>query len=255
MNKTLPSVPVCNIIGVNIAAINISRAVLYVNDYLEKLSGEYICISNVHTTVMSYDNPNYRVIQNKAVLALPDGNPLSVICRSRGFKETERIAGPDFMHKLFILSIKRGYSHFFYGSSPETLEKLRSRLSERYPGLKIAGMFSPPFCEMSPEEDKIITDNINSFRADIIWVGLGAPKQEIWMSHHRGKLHGLMIGVGAGFDYFAGNIKRAPAWMQACSLEWLYRLCQEPKRLFKRYLYTNTKFLWLLVKDKFGHGD
>ena len=122
---------------------------------------------------------------------------------------------------------------------------LEQKAPERYPHLQIAGMVSPPFRSLSAEEDAAEVEKINSSGADIIWVGLGAPKQENWMYDHRDKVHGVMIGVGAGFDYHAGNIKRAPMWMQKLSLEWLYRLMQDPKRLFKRYLVTNTRYLWL----------
>ena len=122
---------------------------------------------------------------------------------------------------------------------------LEQKLRERYPHLQIAGMVSPPFRSLSAEEDAAEVEKINASGADIIWIGLGAPKQENWMYDHRDKVHGVMIGVGAGFDYHAGNIKRAPMWMQKLSLEWLYRLMQDPKRLFKRYLVTNTRYLWL----------
>ena len=124
-------------------------------------------------------------------------------------------------------------------------KSLEQKLKERYPHLQIAGMVSPPFRSLSEKEDAAEVEKINASGADIIWVGLGAPKQENWMYDHRDKVHGVMIGVGAGFDYHAGNIKRAPMWMQKLSLEWLYRLMQDPKRLFKRYLVTNTRYLWL----------
>ena len=124
------------------------------------------------------------------------------------------------------------------------------KLEKTYPELKIAGMYAPPFRPMTKEEDNKIIEVINEAAPDFVWIGLGAPKQEMWMGEHQGKVSGLMIGVGAGFDYFAGNIKRAPSWMQKHNLEWLYRLCQEPRRLFKRYLITNTKFLWLTARGK-----
>ena len=178
-----------------------------------------------------------------------DGKPLSVILRKRGFKKADRVTGPDLMHEIFACSNEHGYTHYFYGSTPETLNDLKKKLIRRYQ-LSIVGMYSPPFRRLTEEEDKILVKKINEAHADFIWVGLGAPKQEQWMYEHQNQVNGLMIGVGAGFDYFAGNIKRAPVWMQKCSLEWLYRLLQEPKRLFKRYLITNTKFLWLTARGK-----
>ena len=124
------------------------------------------------------------------------------------------------------------------------IQKMQEELLRKYPGLQIAGMYSPPFRPLSEEEDEAIICRINEAKADFIWVGLGAPKQEVWMAAHQGKVHGFMVGVGAAFDYMAGNIQRAPQWMQNCNLEWLYRLLQDPNRLFKRYLVTNTKFIW-----------
>lgn len=239
----------CNILGTQIAAMNMQIALAFIGKNLKNLYGYYICISNVHTTVLGYENNNYRKIQNEAALALPDGKPLSILCRKRGFPKADRVAGPDLMREIFACSKERGYTHYFYGSTPETLEILEKKLKEQY-SLSIAGMYSPPFRKMTEEEDKDIIYIINQTQPDFIWVGLGAPKQEYWMHEHQNKLHGLMIGVGAGFDYFAGNIKRAPLWMQKWSLEWLYRLIQEPKRLFKRYFVTNTKFLWLILRGK-----
>ena len=153
------------------------------------------------------------------------------------------------MREIFLCSKKEGYTHYFYGSTPETLHILEKKLKEQYQ-LSIAGMYSPPFRVLTEEEDRDVLAKINRAKTDFIWVGLGAPKQEEWMYAHRDQVTGLMIGVGAGFDYFAGNIKRAPLWMQRCSLEWVYRLLQEPRRLFKRYLFTNTKFLWLVLRGK-----
>ena len=155
-----------------------------------------------------------------------------------------RTTGPDLMGEIFRISVNQGYRHFFYGSTEETLGKLAERLEAAHGGIQIAGMYSPPFGPVSAAEDEEIVRLINEARADFVWVGLGAPKQERWMAEHQGKVKGLMVGVGAGFDYFAGNIKRAPEWMQRGNLEWVYRLMQEPGRLFRRYLHTNAVFLW-----------
>lgn len=239
--------PICNILGVNIAAVDMSRTVGYIQKYIKELSGFYICISNVHTTVMSYENEKYCAIQNGAVLALPDGKPLSIVCKRQGFPETQRVTGPDLMGEIFAISGENGYRHYFYGSTEDTIRTLRKQLEESYPGIEIAGCYAPPFRPLTKEEDAEVTKQINEAEADFIWVGLGAPKQEQWMYAHQGRVRGVMIGVGAGFDYFAGNIRRAPMWMQKCSLEWLYRLLQDPRRLLKRYLVTNTKFMWLML--------
>ena len=197
----------CNILGLDILVTDMKKTVNLIEQNIEQLRGKYICVGNVHTTVMAHDDPQYHTVQASAAFVLPDGGPLSGYSRKHGFPEAERVTGPD---------------------------------------LKIAGMVSPPFRELSEEEDKEMVDQINASGADIIWVGLGAPKQERWMYAHKDRVNGVMIGVGAGFDYHAGNIKRAPGWMQKLSLEWLYRLLQDPKRLFKRYLVTNTRYLWLI---------
>lgn len=234
----------CNIIGTDILVTNMEKTVALIEEHIEELRGKYICVGNVHTTVMAHDDAKYHEVQKSAAFVLPDGKPLSVYSRKHGFPEAERVTGPDLMLALFAR--RNGLRHYFYGSKEETLSMLRQKMIVQYPHLEIAGMVSPPFHALSEAEDAAEIEKINASGADIVWVGLGAPKQENWMYEHMDKVNGVMIGVGAGFDYHAGNIKRAPMWMQKLSLEWLYRLLQDPKRLFKRYLVTNTRYLWLI---------
>ncbi|MDU5109594.1 MAG: WecB/TagA/CpsF family glycosyltransferase [Clostridium sp.] len=239
----------CNILGVNIAVTNLSETVRYIEEKLEELRGNYICVSNVHTTVTAYEDKKYREIQNGGALALPDGKPLSIVSKRRGFKNAERVTGPDLMGELFKKSEEKGYRHYFYGSTEETLKLLKIKLNEKYPKLNIIGMYSPPFkSEVSLESEEKLNE-INKLNPDFVWVGLGAPKQEKWMHIHKNRINATMLGVGAGFDYYAEKIKRAPIWMQKFSLEWLYRLIQDPKRLFIRYLKTNIKFLWKVARE------
>ncbi|AWI06388.1 WecB/TagA/CpsF family glycosyltransferase [Clostridium drakei] len=241
---------ICNIFGVNVAVTNLNEIVNYIEKNLEKLKGNYVCISNVHTTIMAYEDEEYRKIQNSGALSLPDGKPLSILSKKRGLKNAERVTGPDLMGKLFKESEEKGYKHYFYGSTKETLELLKNKLKNKYPKLSIAGMYSPPFkSEVSLESDKVLNE-INNSNVDFLWIGLGAPKQEKWMFTHKGKVNAIMVGVGAGFDYYAEKIARAPMWMQKCSLEWLYRLMQDPKRLLKRYVTTNIKFIYLTMFNK-----
>ena len=184
-------------------------------------------------------------------MAIPDGGPLSSIGRKHGFNNMKRTTGPSLMGEIFKISVLNGYQHYFYGSTKETLGKMRKRLLKEHPGLLIVGMYSPPFGPMTKEEDEALVKDMNATKPDFVWVALGAPKQEKWMAAHQGRVDGLMVGVGAGFDYFVGNIKRAPGWMQKLNLEWLYRLMQEPGRLFKRYWHTNVKFIWeAVIKGK-----
>lgn len=243
-NVNKSSIPTCNIMGVNIAAINMEWLMSFTDKYIKVLSGDYICVSNVHTTVTAAEDAIYRDVQNGGIMAIPDGGPLATLGRKRGFRNMERTTGPGYMDEIFKVSVEKEIRHYFYGSTDETLKRLHWELMDNYPGLKIVGMYSPPFRPITEEEDSVIIARINEAKPDFVWVGLGAPKQEKWMATHQGKVHGLMVGVGAGFDYFSGNIKRAPQWMQKHNLEWIYRLMQDPKRLFGRYWHTNTKFIW-----------
>ena len=244
MQNPTQAMPVCEIMGVRIAVTDMETTVRRIEEHLDDWRGEYICVANVHTTVTAHDDPSYRAVQNGAVMALPDGGPLSQYSRRKGFAQAARVTGPDLMKEMLRESAQKHYRHYFYGSTQETLDILREKITRNYPGAVIAGMASPPFRPLTEEEDAAAVAAINEARPDFVWVGLGAPKQERWMAAHQGRVHALMLGVGAAFDYEAGNIRRAPRWMQRCNLEWLYRLLQDPKRLFKRYFVTNTKFLW-----------
>ena len=211
--------------------------------HLNELRGKYVCFSNVHTTVMASDDKEYRDILNGSAYTFPDGNPIANKIAMGGYPEAERVAGPDFMEEVFRLSMESGEKHFFYGSSEKTIEALKTKLKERFPYMNIVGMYSPPFRELTEEEDAAAVKMINDSGADLVWIGLGAPKQEKWMAAHKDKINGVMLGVGAGFDFHAGTVDRAPKLIQGIGLEWLYRLFQNPRRLFKRYLVTNTKFI------------
>ncbi|MCR4658050.1 MAG: WecB/TagA/CpsF family glycosyltransferase [Lachnospiraceae bacterium] len=234
-----------NILGTDFCGASLQEAAKLVLSGGEELSGGYICFSNVHTTVMAHDSREYRDILNSSSYTFADGAPIARLMRRMGLKDAERVAGPDFMTEVFKLCDKDPApgSHFFYGSGEKTLSLLKKQLNEKYPHLKIAGMFSPPFRKVTPSEDAEFMEMIRDSGARYIWVGLGAPKQERWMAAHAGMFEGVMLGVGAGFDFHAGTVGRAPVFMQKAGLEWLYRLFKDPKRLFKRYLVTNTKFI------------
>lgn len=231
------------------------RTVQYLNENIEALRGNYICVSNVHTTVMSYRNAEYRKIQNSGAMALPDGKPLSIVSRLRGHRDAQRVPGPDLMLRIFKESEQKGYRHYFYGSTEETLQAMRDNLKREYPWLNIVGMYSPPFRELTPEEDEKAVAEINRTKPDFIWVALGAPKQEKWMYDHQSGVTGIMLGVGAAFDFSAGSVKRAPKWMQECCLEWLYRITQDPVRLIPRYVNTNFTFVWLAFIESLRFGN
>jgi len=245
----------CEILKTKINVTSMPDTLAYIEVHIDALRGKYICVSNAHTTVMSYENQHYRRIQNSAAMALPDGAPLSKYSRAVGFRDAERVTGPDLMVELFRVSGQKGYRHFFYGSTQDTLDDMKKALQRDYPDMVIAGMYAPPFRALTKEEDQEAIRQINDAKPDFIWVGLGAPKQEEWMYAHRGKLNAVSIGVGAGFDYLAGHIKRAPKIMQVFCLEWLYRLLQDPKRLWKRYVTTNVKFIKYIVRERKNSSD
>ncbi len=242
--------PTCKILGVDVAVCNMDAVADMLTANIRNLSGQYICVSNSHTLVMASEDSEYLKVQNGACVVLPDGKPLSVISQKRGFAEAKRVAGPDLMEEMFVRGqAGNGLSHFFYGSDEETLCKLRNELETKYPNMKIAGMYAPPFRPLTAEEENEVQVMLTNASPDIIWIGLGAPKQELFMASHAGMYPSVMIGVGAGFAFHAKVTKRAPKWMQKIGLEWLYRLSQDPKRLFKRYLITNTKFIIRTIRE------
>ena len=211
-----------------------------------------IDLVGVPAIISAKEDPELADIYNSATMAGIDGMPIVKLGRRKGFK-CERCAAPDIMGIMFNESIKQGKTHYFYGGRDETvLGKLKENLERDYPGIKIVGMYSPPFRAISEEEDKKICDEINSLKPDFLWVGIGAPKQEKWMWNHRNKIHGtVMLGVGAGFNFFAGTLAKAPKWMEKCGLEWFFRLCKEPKRLWKRYIIGGFKYLYYSIAFQF----
>ncbi len=239
----------CPVLGVNFTVTNLSEAVQYVRDNARKLKGKYICFGNVHTTVTAHENDRYMEVQNGACFIFPDGVPIHREQLNKGHKRACRVAGPDFMRLMFLSAMDGKISMYFYGSTPETIEGIRENMEKNYPGADVRGYESPPFRELSPEEDEEVVERINASGADILWVGLGAPKQENWMYDHKDRINALMLGVGAGFDFHAGTVRRAPLWIQKMGMEWLYRLLQDPKKLLFRYLVTNFKFVLYRVFD------
>ena len=239
----------CTILKTKINVTNMDDVLEKIESSLEEVRGDYICVSNVHTTVMSFRDDNYRRIQNESWMSLPDGKPLSMVSKKRGYENAGRVPGPDLMPKIFEKSERNRYRHYFYGSTEQTLKMLEQKIKEKYPYLEIAGMYSPPFRKLTEEEDKEVIRKINETKPDFVWIALGAPKQEIWMAEHKNKIQALMIGVGAAFDFEAGMVKRAPKWMQEMCLEWFYRILQDPIRLIPRYVNTNLSFMWNVYKE------
>jgi N-acetylglucosaminyldiphosphoundecaprenol N-acetyl-beta-D-mannosaminyltransferase len=215
--------------------------------WAERRESRYICTTNVHSAVLADRDAQYREVINRADGNTPDGWPIAWAMRQLGHTDQSRVTGPDLMWKIVERAALTGERLYLYGGAPETLSALEERLGKAFPGVQIAGSFSPPFRALTPEEDEAVTAAINASGASIVFVGLGCPKQEAWMAAHRGRVRAVMIGVGAAFDFHSGRVRRAPLWAQRHGLEWLHRLCQEPRRLGPRYLQTNSLFLWRIA--------
>ena len=237
-----------NILGVGIHAVNPDEAVDRIERFVAKGGAHYVCVSNVFSIMMSQRDAEFRRITNEADLAVPDGMPLAWLARWHGHEQRDRVYGPDLMLGCCQRSLKTGTSHFFYGGARGVPELLAQNLTARFPGLKVAGCYSPPFRPLTPAEDEDVVRMINDSGADMLWVSLGAPKQERWMAQHVGRIKApVMIGVGAAFPFLTGTVKQAPRWMQKSGLEWLFRLCIEPRRLWRRYLLNNPLFILLTL--------
>jgi N-acetylglucosaminyldiphosphoundecaprenol N-acetyl-beta-D-mannosaminyltransferase len=232
-----------NVIGSPINQVTWSDAVNILAYWGEMHQSRVVCICNAHSVVTAKQDYEFDQVLKHADMSTPDGAPVAWMIKKVSGQPQARINGPDLMLKYCEHAEKIGQSIYLYGGQESTLNILVDVLKSKYPNLKIAGYLSPPFRVLSPEEKQKIVQDINDSGAQTVWVGLGCPKQEKWMHEHKGKINAVMIGVGAAFDYHAGTIKRAPKWMQNSGLEWFHRLCSEPRRLWKRYLVTNTLFL------------
>lgn len=241
-----------DVLGVRVAAQTLEEAVDRIAGWIERREPTYVCVTGVHGVIESQDDDELRRIHKAAGMVTTDGMPLVWISRRRVPPGTpvERVYGPDLMLAAFARSEATGWRHFLYGSTPETLERLRANLAARFPGACIAGALSPPFRPLSAEEDTAISRRIAEADPDIVWVGLSTPKQERWMAAHVGRVGApVLVGVGAAFDFHAGVKRQAPRWVQRCGLEWAFRMATEPRRLAARYLRNNPRFVWLLLRE------
>lgn len=211
----------------------------------------YICVTSVHGVILARKDPQVARFLNEADIATPDGMPVVWALRSFGYPNQQRVYGPTLMLEICRRAAAQRHRLFLYGGREETLQLLSDRLIERFPGLQIAGTYSPPFRELTEEEETAIAARIRDSDADIVFVGISTPKQERWMYEHRRAFPGVtLIGVGAAFDFHAGRVRQAPGWMQSRGLEWLFRLTMEPARLWRRYLLTTPQFLPLWLKQR-----
>lgn len=239
-----------SLLGVNVSRVDQNLAVRQICEWVGQKHRTYVCVAPVATLVDARRDPLYAAAVNGAGMVTPDGMPVVWLARSRGCKDIARTYGPDLMLEVCNHGQELGLRHFFYGGTEATLQKLQLKLLRDYPQIKIVGSYAPAFRAQVCQEDQGIIDRINNSSADIIWVGLGSPKQDLWMQLHRPLLHAsVIVGAGAAFDFCSGAKPQAPRWMQGCGLEWFFRLCCEPGRLWKRYLIGNSLFLFFLIRD------
>jgi N-acetylglucosaminyldiphosphoundecaprenol N-acetyl-beta-D-mannosaminyltransferase len=245
-----------NVLGVGIHAIDMDEAI-HQSDLLIQSGGKsYVCATGVHGIMEAQSDLELREILSRADLCVPDGMPTVWVGRLQGHPDMRRVYGPDYMIEMCRRSLQRGYRHFLYGGAPGVVGKLKTQLETRMPWLRIVGAYTPPFGPLTPEQENELIEMVARQKPDIFWVGLSTPKQERFMSRYLDRLDvKLMAGVGAAFDLHAGLRSDAPDWMKRGGLQWLHRLCQEPRRLGARYLKHNPRFVWEICGQLTGWKD
>ncbi len=242
-----------NVLGVGVCAINMKMALDTIDQWIAEKKSNYVTVTGVHGVMESQFDEDLRRNHNEAGMVTPDGMPMVWLGRRRGFEFMDRVYGPDLLLAVCERSQSAGFRHFFYGGNDGVPELLRDKLVEKYPGLQVVGTYSPPFRPLTNEEQTTVIDMINEANPDIVWVGLSTPKQERWMAEHVGPVKAsVLIGIGAAFDFHAGLKKQAPRWVQRSGLEWFFRLMSEPRRLWRRYLKTNSLFLFRIALQEMG---
>jgi N-acetylglucosaminyldiphosphoundecaprenol N-acetyl-beta-D-mannosaminyltransferase len=242
------------VLGVRVDAVQIPDVVSRMEEWIgQRGACRYIAVTDMHSLMQAQHAATFKKILEKADLVVPDGFPLVWLGRQKGFPLRCRVYGPELMVRFCEETAAEGYRHFFYGGAPGVAEDLAARLAARFPGLRIAGACCPPFWPLTRQEDEAVSSMLNRSHADIVWVGLGAPKQERWMFEHQGRLAArVLVGVGAAFDFHTGRIAQAPPWMRDHGLEWFFRLSREPHRLWRRYLIYGTEFIGLVLLESLG---
>jgi len=243
-----------NILGVGVNAVNMQMALDEIEGWIEERRQNFVLNVPAHCIVECLRDDNLRKIYNRAGLVNPDGMPIAWIARWMGHRHVSQVCGPDLMLTLCERSVSKGYRHFLYGGwPPQVVEQLASQLEKKFPGIQIVGKFAPPFRPLTEAEDAEVTAMINRTKPDIVWVGLGAAKEEFWTVSHMGRVTApALIGVGAAFDFHAGVKSRAPHWMSQAGLEWFFRVLTEPKRLAPRYFKDNPVFVWNMLLQALG---
>lgn len=244
----------CTVISMDVDVTNLSNALANVEELANQNIGSYVCVSNVHMCMEVFDSADFKSVVNNADLVIPDGRPLSWAQKLLGHKNAEQVRGQDIMNAICEQSGTKKLNIGLYGgSSDELLKQVITELKTSYPDINITFSYSPPFRPLTDEEDSDIVKQINDADVNVLFVGIGCPKQERWMAEHKEQLNCVMLGVGAAYDFIAGSKKHAPRWMQRVGLEWLFRLLSEPKRLWKRYLQQNPRFIYYFSKQLINH--
>jgi N-acetylglucosaminyldiphosphoundecaprenol N-acetyl-beta-D-mannosaminyltransferase len=237
------------VVSIDVSIVDYTTALRQVITLGKQHQPSYACFSNVHMVIEAHHSVAFQQMVNNATFAFADGMPLVFALKWLYGIRQQRIAGMDFMPDVLESCNHERLSIFLFGSTDEILLRLEALIKAKYANLQLVGKISPPFRALSEHENQQYIRQVNDSKAHIVLVGLGCPKQETWMAQHSAQINAVLLGVGGAFGLYAGNAKRAPAWMRSIGLEWLYRLGQEPKRLFKRYAVTNTLFVWLLIKQ------
>ena len=240
------------ILGMRVDATSYPDAAQRALEWACLRESRYVCIGTVHMVMEAYDSAEYRQMVNRADLVTPDGMPLVWGLRLLRIDSATRVYGPDLTQHLLAVAAANGIPVGFFGGTPRVLARLLEVLALRFPGLKVAFQKSPPFRQPTPEEDRADIDQINRSGTGLLFVGLGCPKQERWMAEHLGRIQAVMVGVGAAFNFLSGAKPQAPPWMQRSGLEWLFRLCTEPRRLWRRYLKHGPRFVGLFALQWIG---
>jgi N-acetylglucosaminyldiphosphoundecaprenol N-acetyl-beta-D-mannosaminyltransferase len=245
--------PRTNVLGVGISLINMQVALDRLSRWIEARDHQYVCVCTVNTVMQCHRNERLRRIVNAAGMATPDGMPLVWLSRLAGHRYVSRVYGPDLMLAEMAASQSSGHRHFLYGGREGVAERLASAMRARFPSAAIVGTLSPPMGTAEELCNEQTASLINQARPDIVWVGVSTPKQEAWMACMRPLLDApVLVGVGAAFDFHTGRVAQAPHWIQQAGLEWLFRLAHEPRRLWRRYLLDNPRFLFELALQKLG---
>ncbi len=237
--------PWMNVLGTQVSVLNLVEAVNLIEFWLQSQRvGRYVCVTGVHGVMEGLRDVGIRMIHNRADAVVPDGMPLTWLGWWHGYRDMNRVYGPDLMLAMLEVSAQKGYTNYFYGGKAGVADDLGNRMSERFPDLRVVGTYSPPFGPLSPLEETAVLAEINALKPDLLWIGLSTPKQEILMAAFSGKVQAkVMLGVGAAFDFHTGRVCQSPKWIQRAGCEWLFRLCMEPRRLAGRYLRNNPLFL------------